>query len=93
MYIFYHFKGSETSSTTNTLPEKETVKSLKDTDKDEDISTALEKEISELRTEHEMPLTSRKFQVYFKYQNCWLNNKIISFEITFVFINIIIFYR
>lgn len=56
-------KESEISSATNTLLEKETDKSLKDADKDEDISTALEKEISELRTEREMPLTSRKFQV------------------------------
>lgn len=79
---FYHFKESEISSATNTLLEKETDKSLKDADKDEDISTALEKEISELRTEREMPLTSRKFQVYLC-QNCRLNfnciNKIIFF--------------
>ncbi|XP_071570524.1 THUMP domain-containing protein 1 homolog [Temnothorax nylanderi] len=56
-------KESETSSTINTLVEKEAEKSLEDTDEDEDISTALEKEINELRTESEMPLPSRKFQV------------------------------
>jgi len=58
-------KESEISSTTNTLDKKETNKSSKDKDEDEDISTALEKEINELRTEHEMPLSSRKFQVCF----------------------------
>ncbi|XP_011703918.1 PREDICTED: THUMP domain-containing protein 1 homolog [Wasmannia auropunctata] len=51
-----------TSSTSNTFTKKETDKSLED-DEDEDISTALEKEINELRTEREMPLPSRKFQV------------------------------
>ncbi|XP_077257044.1 THUMP domain-containing protein 1 homolog isoform X2 [Temnothorax americanus] len=57
-------KDAETSrSTRNTLVEKEGEKSLEDTDEDEDISTALEKEITELRTESEMPLPSRKFQV------------------------------
>lgn len=63
--IFFYLKESEISSTTNTLDKKETNKSLKDKDEDEDISTALEKEINELRTEHEMPLSSRKFQVCF----------------------------
>lgn len=56
-------KESETSSAANTLVEKEADKSLKDSDQDEDISTALEKEINELRTEQEMPLSSRRFQV------------------------------
>ncbi|XP_070148657.1 THUMP domain-containing protein 1 homolog [Polyergus mexicanus] len=56
-------KESEISSTTNTFDKKEADKSLEDIDEDEDISIALEKEINELRTEHEMPLSSRKFQV------------------------------
>ncbi|CAL1679605.1 unnamed protein product [Lasius platythorax] len=55
-------KESEISSTTNTLDKKEANESSEDIDGNEDISTALEKEISELRTEHEMPLPSRKFQ-------------------------------
>ncbi|XP_011873543.1 PREDICTED: THUMP domain-containing protein 1 homolog [Vollenhovia emeryi] len=54
---------SETSSATNTAVEKKADKSLEDADDDEDISTALEKEINELRTEREMPLPSRRFQV------------------------------
>ncbi|XP_011639493.1 THUMP domain-containing protein 1 homolog, partial [Pogonomyrmex barbatus] len=60
------FKESETSNkftTDNTFPKKEADTSIKDPDRDEDISTALEKEIVELRTECEMPLSSRKFQV------------------------------
>ncbi|XP_024872993.1 THUMP domain-containing protein 1 homolog isoform X5 [Temnothorax curvispinosus] len=45
-------KESETSrSTRNTLVDEEGEKSLEDTDEDEDVSTALEKEITELRTE------------------------------------------
>ncbi|XP_024872992.1 THUMP domain-containing protein 1 homolog isoform X4 [Temnothorax curvispinosus] len=57
-------KESETSrSTRNTLVDEEGEKSLEDTDEDEDVSTALEKEITELRTESERPLPSRKFQV------------------------------
>lgn len=56
-------KESEISSTTNTLLKKEANESSEDVDEIEDISTALEKEINELRTEHEMPLSSRKFQV------------------------------
>ncbi|KAL6261366.1 hypothetical protein P5V15_006463 [Pogonomyrmex californicus] len=59
-------KESETSNkftTDNTFPKKEADTSIKDPDQDEDISTALEKEIVELRTECEMPLSSRKFQV------------------------------
>lgn len=63
--IFFYLKESEISSTTNILDKKEINKSSKDKDEDEDISTALEKEINELRTEHEMPLSSRKFQVCF----------------------------
>jgi len=60
MYILlFYFKESETSST---IVKKD--KSLKDTGEDEDISIALEKEINQLRTECEMPLLSRKFQVY-----------------------------
>lgn len=65
---FYYFKKSETSNTANTLDEKEDDKSLENTD--DDISTALEKEINELRTEREMPLPSRKFQVHLCH-NCW----------------------
>lgn len=61
---FFYLKESEISSTTNTFDKKEADKSSKDIDEDEDISIALEKEINELRTEHEMPLSSRKFQVY-----------------------------
>ncbi|KYN41472.1 THUMP domain-containing protein 1 like protein [Trachymyrmex septentrionalis] len=52
-------KESETS--TNTLHKKETDKSIEDID--DDISVALEKEINKLRTEREMSLSSRKFQV------------------------------
>ncbi|KYN28909.1 THUMP domain-containing protein 1 like protein [Trachymyrmex cornetzi] len=52
-------KESETS--TNAFHKKETDKSVEDID--DDISVALEKEINELRTEHEMSLSSRKFQV------------------------------
>lgn len=62
--IFFYLKESEIPSTTNTFDKKEADKSSKDIDEDEDISIALEKEINELRTEHEMPLSSRKFQVY-----------------------------
>ncbi|KYN04007.1 PREDICTED: THUMP domain-containing protein 1 homolog [Cyphomyrmex costatus] len=53
----------EPETAINTLDKKETVKSLEDIDDDEDISTALEKEINELKTECEMPLSSRRFQV------------------------------
>lgn len=78
MYIyFYCFQESETSSAANTLVEKEADKSLKDSDQDEDISTALEKEINELRTEQEMPLSSRRFQVYLC-PNYWLNIALIK---------------
>ncbi|XP_011168314.1 THUMP domain-containing protein 1 homolog [Solenopsis invicta] len=50
-------------STTNVLAKKEVDKLLENCDaEDEDISTALEKEIDELRTESKMPLFSRKFQ-------------------------------
>ncbi|XP_018047816.1 PREDICTED: THUMP domain-containing protein 1 homolog [Atta colombica] len=52
-------KKSETS--TNALHKKETDKSIEDID--DDISIVLEKEINELRTEHKMSLSSRKFQV------------------------------
>ncbi|XP_018315532.1 THUMP domain-containing protein 1 homolog [Mycetomoellerius zeteki] len=52
-------KESETSI--NVLHKKEIDKSIEDID--DDISIALEKEINELRTEREMPLPSRKFQV------------------------------
>lgn len=61
--FFFYLKESEILSTTNIINKKEADKSLKDIDEDEDISTVLEKEINELRTEHEMPLSSRKFQV------------------------------
>ncbi|XP_072767432.1 THUMP domain-containing protein 1 homolog [Anoplolepis gracilipes] len=57
-------KDSQISSAINSLDKKETDKPSEDIDEDEDdISTALEKEINELRTEHEMPASSRKFQV------------------------------
>ncbi|KAG5319856.1 THUM1 protein, partial [Acromyrmex heyeri] len=52
-------KESETSI--NALHKKETDKSINDID--DDISVALEKEINELRTEREISLSSRKFQV------------------------------
>jgi hypothetical protein len=68
---FNYFKES-VPSTTNILAKKETDKLLEHCDaEDEDISTALEKEIDELRTESKMPLSSRKFQVYLCY-NYWL---------------------
>ncbi|KYM83282.1 THUMP domain-containing protein 1 like protein [Atta colombica] len=54
--------GDEKSETsTNALHKKETDKSIEDID--DDISIVLEKEINELRTEHKMSLSSRKFQV------------------------------
>ncbi|XP_028044714.1 THUMP domain-containing protein 1 homolog isoform X2 [Monomorium pharaonis] len=57
-------KESATSSAINTFVKKKVDKLLEESDiKDEDISTALEKEINELKTEHEMPLPFRKFQV------------------------------
>ncbi|KAL0112085.1 hypothetical protein PUN28_013366 [Cardiocondyla obscurior] len=55
-------KEFETSTSTNTFDDK-VDKSLNVANEIEDISTALEKEISELQTEREMPLPSRKFQV------------------------------
>ncbi|XP_014470691.1 PREDICTED: THUMP domain-containing protein 1 homolog [Dinoponera quadriceps] len=50
------------SDASDTLDKKED-KSSSDFDKEEDISTALEKEIDELRTKSEIPLYSRRFQV------------------------------
>ncbi|XP_024872990.1 THUMP domain-containing protein 1 homolog isoform X2 [Temnothorax curvispinosus] len=71
-------KESETSrSTRNTLVDEEGEKSLEDTDEDEDVSTALEKEITELRTESERPLPSRKFQVYLC-PTCWINRGVVN---------------
>lgn len=61
---FYYFKESETLNATNIPAEKKADEPLEDADEDEDISTALEKEINELRMEREMPLPSRRFQVY-----------------------------
>lgn len=63
--FFFYLKESKISSSTNALDKKETDKFSEDKDEDEDISTALEKEINELRTEHKKPLSSRKFQVCF----------------------------
>lgn len=55
-------KECNTLSTTNVLDKKE-IESVESVEEDEDISTALEKEINELRTEQERPLSARKFQV------------------------------
>lgn len=60
-YIFCYFKESEVSDASSTSDKKEANKSS--SDEEEDISTALVKEIDELRTKHEMPLSSRRFQV------------------------------
>jgi len=60
IFLFFHFKKS-----TNALHKKETDKSIEDID--DDISIVLEKEINELRTEHKMSLSSRKFQVHLSY--------------------------
>ncbi|XP_012214787.1 THUMP domain-containing protein 1 homolog [Linepithema humile] len=56
-------KEFEPSNTTNILDKKEINKSVENIEKDEDILTTLEREINELRTEQEMPLSARKFQV------------------------------
>lgn len=65
-FLFGYFKKSEVSSTSITLNEREKANKKacsKDIDEDEDISTALEREIDHLRMEYKMPLPSRKFQV------------------------------
>ncbi|XP_011136840.1 THUMP domain-containing protein 1 homolog isoform X1 [Harpegnathos saltator] len=56
-------KESEISDTSSTFNKKEADKSSSDLDEEEDISTALEKEIDELKTKYDMPLSSRRFQV------------------------------
>lgn len=57
----HHLKESKVSST-STIVHKE--KQVNEYSEDEDISVTLKREINDLKTEYEVPLLSRKFQVY-----------------------------
>lgn len=58
-----YFKESKVTNISSILDKEEDDKSPSDHDEEEDISTALVKEIDELRAKCEKPLSSRRFQV------------------------------
>lgn len=60
--LYCYFQESKGLDATSILNKED---DAKDSDESDDISSALKKEISELKAEHELPLSSRRFQACF----------------------------